>query len=335
MKRFLLMSLGILALACEPQPLPPQGYFAGGDTASLADAGDSGAGADAVGDGLVANDGSDAAADSSADADAVADVGVDTAEISDSQGDIPVDALSDAAADSSLDTAPDVLADTPVDASNDADANPEVDTTLDVDIETADLASDATPGCAAEAAVCNGQDDDCDGQTDEACSCANAAYLAPDCTACAEGYEAIPTATGQACAADFPAWGARPDSPPSGWFVDLGDGTVSDTQSKLLWQKGFSPAGQTWDAAQKYCFGLTLGGFKDWRMPTVAELVTLRDLNKAAPAIAGAFSGTPSEFFWTAMPLQLTPDEAWSVFFSAGMTITAAKTSPFHVRCVR
>jgi hypothetical protein len=333
--RFLLMPLALLAMACEPQPLPPQGYFAGGDTAAWADTGDGGASADAVGDGLVAADGSDAAVDSSADADAFADAGVDTADVTDIQGDVPVDALSDASADSSLDTAADTLADALVDASGDSTANPEVDATLDADAETADLASDATPGCGAEAAVCNGQDDDCDGQTDEGCACGNAAYLAPDCTACAEGYEAVPSAAGQACAADFPAWGPRPDSPPSGWFVDQGDGTVRDTQSKLLWQKGFSPAGQTWDAAQKYCFGLTLGGFKDWRMPTVAELVTLRDLSKAAPAIAGAFSGTPSEFFWTAMPLQLAPEEAWSVFFSAGMTITAAKTSPFHVRCVR
>lgn len=327
--------------------MPPQSYFAGGDGAASADAGDGGAIADAAGDGLVAGDGADAAAaadadagsgsgaGAGADADAGPDNGVDAADIGDSQGDIPADALSDASADSSVDAAADALADAVGDAASDAAANPEVDTTLDADTETADLGGDATPGCLAEAALCNGKDDDCDGETDEACSCANPAYLAPDCTACAEGYEAIPTAIGQACAADFPAWGPRPDSPPSGWFVDQGDGSVRDTQSKLLWQKGFSPGGQTWDAAQKYCFGLTLGGLKDWRMPTVAELVTLRDLGKAAPAIVGAFAGTPSDFFWTAMPLQLAPDEAWSVFFSAGMTTTAAKTSSFHVRCVR
>jgi hypothetical protein len=56
--------------------------------------------------------------------------------------------------------------------------------------------------------------------------------------------------------------------------VDNGDGTVTDYDSGLMWQK--TTAGpKVWYDAKSYARELTLGGHSDWRLPTKAELIKL------------------------------------------------------------
>lgn len=54
-------------------------------------------------------------------------------------------------------------------------------------------------------------------------------------------------------------------------FVDNGDGTVTDTKTKLMWQKGDSGKKYTYDQAVDYCKNLKLGGRTDWRLPKTEE----------------------------------------------------------------
>lgn len=72
-------------------------------------------------------------------------------------------------------------------------------------------------------------------------------------------------------------------------FVDNGDNTITDNETFLMWRKGtpspmVSPA-VTWNEALTKCEELNLGGYKDWRLPTVEEWATLIDANNQAPAL--------------------------------------------------
>jgi hypothetical protein len=60
-------------------------------------------------------------------------------------------------------------------------------------------------------------------------------------------------------------------------FEDLGDGTVADHATGLVWQKGDSGEGMEWEDALSYCEGLELSGSDDWRLPDAKELHSIVD----------------------------------------------------------
>jgi len=61
-------------------------------------------------------------------------------------------------------------------------------------------------------------------------------------------------------------------------FTDNGDGTVTDGETNLVWQKNQAPERITWPEAQQYVDQLnkeSFAGHNDWRLPTNKELLTL------------------------------------------------------------
>jgi len=60
-------------------------------------------------------------------------------------------------------------------------------------------------------------------------------------------------------------------------LVDNGDGTVTDTETNLMWAKEDNMGDITWHDAVVYCKNPPIAGYKysDWRMPTIKELMTL------------------------------------------------------------
>lgn len=61
-------------------------------------------------------------------------------------------------------------------------------------------------------------------------------------------------------------------------FVDNGDGTVTDTQTGLVWQKYPAPERMSWPEARKYLDYLNqikFAGYDDWRLPNNKELGSL------------------------------------------------------------
>jgi hypothetical protein len=58
-------------------------------------------------------------------------------------------------------------------------------------------------------------------------------------------------------------------------FVDNGDGTVTDTETGLIWAAVDNGSNISWLNADTYCLNYNGGGYTDWRMPTLAELVDL------------------------------------------------------------
>jgi hypothetical protein len=55
-------------------------------------------------------------------------------------------------------------------------------------------------------------------------------------------------------------------------FVNNNDGTVTDTQTNLMWADKDNSSNINWYAAQSYCEGYSGGGKTGWRMPTIDEL---------------------------------------------------------------
>lgn len=72
--------------------------------------------------------------------------------------------------------------------------------------------------------------------------------------------------------------------------------------------------------AEAACAALELGGHTDWRMPTIEELESIRDLSRHSPAIdTDAFPDCPSAAFWASTPHAYGPDDyAWFVDFDGG-----------------
>lgn len=139
--------------------------------------------------------------------------------------------------------------------------------------------------------------------------------------------------------ANWPMPDASTDgSAPSAAYTDLGDGTVRDDVTCLVWQRDAAPATYTYTDAKAYCADLGLAG-GSWHLPTRIELMSLVDTTRAAPAIdTAAFPGAPPEFFWTSSAWAVTkaPLRAWIVNFYEGLSSNGAyQSGTFHVRCVR
>jgi sulfatase modifying factor 1 len=159
---------------------------------------------------------------------------------------------------------------------------------------------------------------------------------AGECT-CSYGYIAEDVDGTNVCAPDFPVWGVRPESPPPSWFTDNGDGTVSDSQSGMLWQKGDNGSKLSQSGAISYCQGLTLGGKSNWRLPTDAELQTLLDYGVPAPGpkVPAVFSAsTTMDGLWTASPLASDPTWEWIVAAWWGDNTYAGAPATMRARCV-
>ena len=59
-------------------------------------------------------------------------------------------------------------------------------------------------------------------------------------------------------------------------FKDNGDGTVTDSATGLMWQKGYAK-GLNWEDALRYAENLELAGHSDWRLPDIKELQSIVD----------------------------------------------------------
>ena len=116
----------------------------------------------------------------------------------------------------------------------------------------------------------------------------------------------------------------------------LSDDTVKDSRTELTWQREVSASVYEQPAAITHCSDLELGGFSDWRLPAVSELLTLVDPTSSAPAIdETAFPSTPSEWTWSSSAYVGATGGAWGVDFDDGSSFINGGSYAAHVRCVR
>ena len=151
-------------------------------------------------------------------------------------------------------------------------------------------------------------------------------------------------------------------------FVDNGDGTVTDVQTGLMWEKKDDLGGihdkdnfYTWSATGTVpdgtaftfflgilnygtsIYGTTISGCFahqcNWRLPTSAELQTILLTPFPCgtnPCIDPIFGTTQSsDFFWSATPDAVNPFKAWLVGFFDGSLFNGYATDFHYARAVR
>lgn len=130
------------------------------------------------------------------------------------------------------------------------------------------------------------------------------------------------------------SWGVRADAPPDRYMINSSQGLVTDLRTGLTWQQPLSSMQYTWDAANTYCRGLSLGGMTGFRIPSLKELMTLADPTRVSPAIdPKGFPSTPLEWFWTSSNRSQLGTAA--VSFETGGTGYFPGSNRLRVRCVR
>jgi hypothetical protein len=120
-------------------------------------------------------------------------------------------------------------------------------------------------------------------------------------------------------------------------FIDNGDGTVTDTNTDLMWQQVTAPGNYVWEGALTYCEGLSLAGHDDWRLPNRNELQSIVDYSTDDPAIDKFFFPvTKSDPYWASTSYAINPSTAWGVDFGrGGISGNGTKSNTFYVRAVR
>ena len=144
-------------------------------------------------------------------------------------------------------------------------------------------------------------------------------------------------------------------------YVDNGDGTITDLNTGLMWEKknsldstaNFSnlhDADNTYrwsgDGSQETIWdwlgdinaegGTGFAGHSDWRIPNVKELQSIIDYEVFNPSIAPIFGDTGVDSpYWSSSTVANDTDLAWVVLFSDSDVNHDDKTSDYFVRAVR
>jgi hypothetical protein len=136
---------------------------------------------------------------------------------------------------------------------------------------------------------------------------------------------------GYTCRGQFPDW-TVPTFGVGRFTFSLG--VVTDTQTGLQWQQSPSASSYTWSAAKTHCPNDVGTG---WRLPTLAELLSIVKYDNNPPYDTGVFTGVQENYFWTSSPTASSANYAWTVFFTDGSTAGHNVTGPLehYVFCVR
>lgn len=110
-----------------------------------------------------------------------------------------------------------------------------------------------------------------------------------------------------------------------------------DEGTGLTWQDNrFAESERvTYAEAEKLCNGLRLGGYDDWRIPTIRELLSIIDYKKYDPAVLDGFSIAESSYYWSSTQYMGDPDKVWGIDFKDGAVDANGKAYDRRVRCVR
>jgi len=126
----------------------------------------------------------------------------------------------------------------------------------------------------------------------------------------------------------------RAGCPVEGRFVDNGDGTVTDMCTGLTWEQDPPVQMLGYYAALAYCEDLSLADHDDWRLPNYAELESIVDYGRAAPAIDPAFRAEPS-FYWSSTRFAGWIHKAKVVDFLNDGRFYDTVRNPLFIRAVR
>lgn len=111
---------------------------------------------------------------------------------------------------------------------------------------------------------------------------------------------------------------------------------VVDTNTKLMWQdnRDVQKVNRNWQGAKEYCENLVFAGYRDWRLPIMDDLFSIRDEKRKSIAINAGFKNVTPNQYWSSSNVY-DSGYAWSMNFENGDDSVQLKSSNFYVRCVR
>jgi hypothetical protein len=152
-------------------------------------------------------------------------------------------------------------------------------------------------------------------------------------------------------------------------YQDNGDGTITDRNTRLTWEKKsddsglhdkdnayyWSGFGETiWDWLEQINTegGKGFAGHNDWRIPNVKELHSIINYERFDPTVNRVFNNncTPGvdlltgsctaasltdTDYWSSSTIVFAPESAWLVNFRLGGVDSAGKNNALQVRAVR
>ena len=118
---------------------------------------------------------------------------------------------------------------------------------------------------------------------------------------------------------------------------------VLDKNTGLVWERAPSEFGLDWFSAKDLCLNKNVGGTVGWRLPSVAELSSVRDPALSAPFVpASAFTNVLKNTYWSATEtvwVTGSSDHAWLVYFGDEVDLTRVGHGPKDIQhgvwCVR
>jgi hypothetical protein len=116
-------------------------------------------------------------------------------------------------------------------------------------------------------------------------------------------------------------------------FTANNDGTITDNTTGLMWEQTTRGA-MAWQEAVDSCAALDKAGHRDWRCPTISELLTIVDYVRSNPACDPLFKAQ-SDGYWSSTTHQFISNGAWYVYFNDGFTGINTKMNFNYVRAVR
>jgi peptidoglycan/xylan/chitin deacetylase (PgdA/CDA1 family) len=111
---------------------------------------------------------------------------------------------------------------------------------------------------------------------------------------------------------------------------------VVDNNTNLMWQdsRDVQTVNRNWQGAKEYCENLVFAGYRDWRLPIMDDLFSIRDEKRKSIAINAGFKNVTPNHYWSSSNVYDT-GYAWSMNFENGDDSLQLKNSNFYVRCVR
>ena len=126
-----------------------------------------------------------------------------------------------------------------------------------------------------------------------------------------------------------------------------GSGGIHDTNNTYRWggKTAQIKDGETWgtryndwDTLVDGSNNESLCGFSDWRVPTIDELISIRNLNRINPSIdTDYFPNDAAMDVWSSSPIAFSSNYAWYVYFSYGNSyyLNHLRSNNYRVRLVR
>lgn len=123
----------------------------------------------------------------------------------------------------------------------------------------------------------------------------------------------------------------------SGFTRDEKTKIVTDTKTNLQWQDDDAVkfTKKNWLDANRYCKALRLGGYDNWRLPSIEELYGIQayNNNKVKPASNDAFINLTFDRYWSSTISAKNSNEYWFIQNASTQNITQYRTNFVH--CVR